>query len=122
MNDWMIAAMPYAFWGIIIHMVVDWFLQNEWMALNKSNLKHFAGYVHAGFHFLGMLLIFPWQYALAIAVIHLVIDTRVPLVWWRKLYRQTTIGEMAIHVAIWEDQVAHWLIICIISIVFARRF
>lgn len=113
-------ATELAFWGVTIHLTVDWLLQNEWMALNKSNLLHPAGYIHAGLHLVALTLIFPFQWALAIAVWHLLIDTRIPLKWWRKTYRQTTEGDMATHVAIWEDQVVHWLIICIATLLVTR--
>jgi hypothetical protein len=69
-------------WGIVIHLFCDWILQNQWMAENKMSLKHPAAYVHSGIHLAGLLLIFPWYAAVAIAITHLLIDTRV-LVWWR---------------------------------------
>lgn len=59
------------------------------------------------------VLVFQPAFALFIGVTHLLIDTRVPLIWWRKFYRQTTEGVFAIHVAIWEDQVAHIAIIAL---------
>ena len=36
--------------GLVAHLVADWILQNDWMALNKTKLWHPAGYVHAGIH------------------------------------------------------------------------
>lgn len=76
-------------WGVVVHLVCDWLLQNEWMALNKVSLRHPAAYVHSGIHGLAMLLVFPWWGALAIGVSHLLIDTRKPVVWWSRLIRQT---------------------------------
>ena len=40
--------------GLVAHLVADWLLQNDWMALNKMNLRHPAGWVHAAIH--GVLL------------------------------------------------------------------
>ena len=100
-------------WGVVIHLVVDWLGQNEWIAVNKAKRRpskyrasllertddtvwwdrHPAAYIHAGMHGAAQLLIFPWWAALAIGVTHLLIDTRVPVAWWSKLIRQTQPGE-----------------------------
>jgi hypothetical protein len=126
-------------WGIVIHLFCDWVLQNHWMAENKYRfagprdylrflgpapvgegplflLPHPAAFVHASIHGVTLLLIFPWPSALIIAVIHLLIDTRVPLSWWRKFYKQTTTGDMALHVAIWGDQVLHIFVLAIVAL------
>ena len=103
-------------WGIAIHLFCDWILQNHWMAQYKSSLLHPASWIHSSVHFLGLLFIFSPIVALAIAVIHLLIDTRVPLVWWRKFYRQTTEGPVALHVAIWSDQVAHATVLAVTAL------
>ena len=34
--------------ALAAHLVADWLLQNDWMALNKSNLRHPAGWAVAG--------------------------------------------------------------------------
>lgn len=94
-------------WGIVAHLVADWLLQNEWQAMNKVSLKHLAAYVHSGIHTLALACVFPWPAAFALGVSHLLIDTRRPLQWWRALIRQTREGPLAVHVAIWGDQVAH---------------
>lgn len=112
-------ATVIAFWGVTIHLIVDWLLQNHWMATYKASLRHPAAWVHAGLHTLALLLIFPPLYALAIGIIHLLIDTRVPLMWWRKTYRQTQTGDVALHVAIWGDQVVHWAVICGAALILA---
>jgi hypothetical protein len=106
--------------GIAIHLFADWILQNDWMARNKSSLLHPASWVHSGIHFVGLLLIFQWWVALIIAVTHLLIDTRVPLVWWRKFYRQTTEGPVALHVALWGDQVCHITVLAIVAFIVGR--
>jgi len=107
-----VSATDLLIWGTVIHLVIDWLAQNEWMAVNKAKRRkrfewradgtwitrwwdrHPAAYVHAGLHGGAQLLIFPWPAALAIAVTHLLIDTRVPVIWWSKLIRQTQPAEV----------------------------
>lgn len=102
--------------ALVWHLVADWLFQNEWQANNKTNLLHPAAYVHSGIHLLGLLVIFPLWIALLIALTHLLIDTRKPLVWWRKLIRQTTdpANPATIHVAFWGDQVVHILVLALV--------
>lgn len=107
-------------WGVVIHLVVDWLGQNHWMATYKSSLKHPAAYVHSGLHLLGLLLIFPPLAALALAVVHLLIDTRRPLIWWRRVFRQTVDGPAALHVAMWGDQVCHIAALAVAALVVAH--
>jgi hypothetical protein len=103
-------------WGIVVHLVIDWLGQNEWIAVNKAKRRieggnqallrwlrnkpiliynthwwdrHPAAYVHAGMHGAAQLLVFPWPAALAIGITHFLIDTRIPVEWWSKLIRQT---------------------------------
>ncbi len=103
-------------WGIVVHLFCDWILQNDWMAKYKSSLLHPASWVHSGIHLIGLLLIFPWWMAVIIASIHLLIDTRIPLQWWRKVYRQTREGEVALHVALWSDQVLHITVLAVAAL------
>lgn len=107
-------------WGIVIHLICDWLLQNDWMAKNKVNLRHPAGYIHGGIHGLGTVLIFPPVYAIMIGVSHWLIDLRFIMVWWRSFFRQTTDGVFAIPVAIWGDQVIHIAIIATMAILSTR--
>ena len=103
--------------GILIHLFCDWFLQNEWMAINKVNPKHVAGYLHAAIHTLGMMFIFPIWAAILIGALHWLIDLRFILAWWRKFYKQTADpnNPASLHVAFWQDQVAHIIVIALIS-------
>ena len=103
-------------WGIVVHLFCDWLLQNDWMARNKANLRYFAAWVHAAIHLVGLLLIFPPLAAVAIALIHLLIDTRLPLIAWRNIFRQTRTGPAALHVAMWGDQVAHITILALAAL------
>lgn len=103
-------------WGIVAHLVADWLLQNEWMALGKVNLRHPAAWTHGAIQLVALALVFPWSAALALTAAHMIIDTRGPLIWWRRVFRQTVAGPMAPHVAIWSDQVAHILCIAVAAI------
>lgn len=120
------------------HLFADWILQNDYMARNKANyvpfpsrpnhegdgplllIPHPAAWVHSGIHLVGLLFIFPWWMAVLIAISHLLIDLRFPLVWWRKFYKQTVTGDVALHVAIWGDQVAHITILAIAALIIGR--
>lgn len=107
-------------WGLVAHLLADFFLQNEWQALNKTSLKHPAAWVHAGIHLGALLFVFPPLAALALAVSHLLIDTRVPLRWWRALIAQSTDGRGFDAFAIWQDQAAHLLALALVAWVVAR--
>jgi hypothetical protein len=93
--------------GLVAHFVADWLLQNNWMAAHKIDLRHPAGWVHSAIHMALIGLALGWQAGLVLGLTHLLIDTRVPLRWWQRVYGQTTEGPYAIHVAIWADQVLH---------------
>ena len=107
----------YLIWGVFWHLMADWILQNEWMALNKGSLRHPAAWVHGGIHALLMLLVFPWWAALIIGISHMVIDTRAIAMRWQSLFGQTTSGPFALPVALWLDQVLHVAIIGILTTV-----
>ena len=133
MNPHDLSASDILVWGIVLHLFADWPLQTDWMAANKSNLRHPAGYVHAGIHGLLLSLIFGWA-AIALAVLHLLIDTRKPLIWWGKAIGQTQpanriifqrwqyeteeipVYDMGMEVRIWVDQVFHITCIAVAAI------
>ena len=94
-----------------MHLIGDWILQNDWMAENKPNLRHPAAWVHTAVHVVLMTLVLGWLAGLVLGALHMLVDTRGPLQWWRRKFRMTTEGPNAIHVAIWSDQVLH--IVCI---------
>lgn len=93
--------------GLVAHLVADWLLQNDWMARNKMNLKHPAAWTHAAIYALLLGLALGWQAGLALAGLHLLIDTRVPLSWWQRVFRQTIQGPAALPTAMWADQALH---------------
>lgn len=115
---------PEAFiWGLVSHIVADWFLQNDWMAQHKTSLKHSAAWIHSGIH--GLCFAWMGWWAFAIFATHILIDIRTPLIWWRKFYRMklhdpnqdaaSVWNQVAMHVAFWQDQMAHVLVIAIIA-------
>ena len=99
-------------WAVVVHLIFDWLLQNEWMAQNKTSLRHPAAYVHSGLHTLGMLLLFPWWLALGVGISHLLIDTRKPVTWWIETVKQMPPSTPSYtHVEIWLDQIFHLLML-----------
>jgi hypothetical protein len=93
--------------ALVLHLVGDWILQNDWMARNKCDLRHSAAWVHSTIHGLLLALVLGPLGGLVLGIVHLLIDTRVAQNWWRDVFRQTGAGEMGTHVTIWCDQVIH---------------
>jgi hypothetical protein len=93
--------------GLIAHLIADWLLQNDWMAKKKVSLRHPAAWTHAAIHVLLLTVALGWQAGLALGALHLLLDTRKPLDWWQKVFKQTTEGPMAVTVRVWADQVLH---------------
>lgn len=108
--------------GVVAHIVADLFLQNDWMSDNKKDLRHRAAWIHSGIHF-ACFLPLGWQFAAIVFVTHILIDTRKPLEWWRKVYRMKSYDPskpsgdiwnvIATQVAFWQDQYAHILVIAL---------
>jgi hypothetical protein len=126
-NPWELSATELVVWGVVLHLVADWPLQSDWMAQKKSNLRHPAGYVHAGIHGLLFAVIFGWA-AIPLAVSHLLIDTRKPIDLWMRMMCQKepsglkvgsaegmdppiVVVDMGMWVKLMMDQVFH--IICV---------
>ena len=93
--------------ALVLHLIGDWLLQNDWMARCKVDLRHPAAWVHAGIHAVLLSLVLGWVGGLVLGLVHMLVDTRVPQQWWRRIFRQTQEGEIALHVAVWADQVIH---------------
>lgn len=102
--------------------------KDDWQANHKTNWTHPAAWIHSGFHLGALLFVFRWEIALAVAATHFLIDLRTPLIWWRKLIgmkqfdpRPEMEGSMhnqiAVHVAFWQDQMAHIAILIIACLV-----
>jgi hypothetical protein len=107
-------------WGVMIHLMADWLLQNDWMALNKVNLRHPAAWVDSGIHTAGLLLVFAWPAALLIGLTHLLIDTRRPLLWWMRVIKQVPTATRLPIVEIWLDQVMHIMVLAIAALIVTR--
>jgi hypothetical protein len=93
--------------GLIAHLVADWILQNNWMACHKTNLRHPAAWTHAGIHGLCLTLALGWVAGLVLGLVHLLIDTRVPVTFWMRHFKQCTNAPNADPIAIWLDQTLH---------------
>lgn len=105
-------------WALVAHLVADWMFQTEWMAIHKTNLRHPAGWTHAGIHILFSWLVFPWYLALLVGITHLLIDTRRPLLWWMKVIKQMQNGPQRMVVEIWLDQVFHITVLALVILAF----
>lgn len=137
MIDFSAAATILLVWGVVAHLVADWLTQNEWVALHKmlrrtptSSVfdRHPSAYVHATIHGAVQLLIFPWQAALVIGFVHMLIDMREPVIGWSKLIHQTTPEEtpapaeclsIGQAVTIAADQVWHMVVIAVAAFIVA---
>jgi hypothetical protein len=86
------------------------------------SLCHPAAWVHGVIHFAGLDMVFWTPVAICIAILHMLIDTRRPLMRWRKVFGQTTEGPMAVHVALWGDQVLHIAVIAAAALLQARSY
>lgn len=93
--------------GLVAHLVADWLLQNTWMAVNKTSLRHPAAWVHAGIHTLCLSLALDPISGLVLGVVHLLIDTRVPLNWWFRFFKNRGGPPLPDVVAIGTDQALH---------------
>jgi len=93
--------------GFIAHLVADWLLQNEWMAVNKSNLLHPAGWIHAAIYGLMLGLGLGWKGGVVLGILHLFIDTGRPVDWWIRLFKKCERSPQLNLIRIWTDQVIH---------------
>lgn len=134
MNPRNLSASDLLLWGIVLHLIADWLLQNDWMAENKQSPLHPAAWVHAGIHGCLFALIFGWA-AFPLTVAHLLIDTRVPVIWWSQFIRQTpstifmvsnpktkkqvALMDVGTVVRIWVDQVFHIACVAVVALLVA---
>jgi Protein of unknown function (DUF3307) len=95
--------------GLIAHLVADWIFQNDWMARNKMSLRHPASWTHAAIQGLCLGLALGWLAGLVLGVAHLLIDTRVFLVWWMRSFKKCHQAPDASSIATWLDQTLHIL-------------
>jgi hypothetical protein len=93
--------------GLVAHLVADWLLQNDWMALNKQNLRHPAGWVHASIHGLLLGLALGWAGGIVLGILHLFLDTGRPLNWWIRVFKKSDSTPQAALIRLWTDQTMH---------------
>ena len=74
--------------AFMLHLVGDWLLQNEWMAVNKVRLSHPAAWIHAGIHALLLGSVLGWVGGLVLGLLHSLVDTRVPIRWWIRVFKK----------------------------------
>ncbi len=133
MNPFDLSASDLLIWGLVLHLIADWPLQNDWMANNKalrSNVwtdspawwsRHPAAYVHAGIHGVFLSIVFGWV-AIPLAISHFLIDMRTPIIWWSNLIGQTqpkgnpAVVDIGTEVRFWTDQVFHITVIAIAAL------
>lgn len=101
-------------WGLVAHLLGDFILQNDWLARNKGDLTHPAAWIHSAIHGILLGLVLGWTAGLILALVHILVDTRVPLTWWQRVYRQTVEGEAGFMVAVWGDQTLHILSLAVV--------
>jgi hypothetical protein len=104
-------------WSGVAHLVADWLLQNEWMVRYKQDLRHPAAWVHGAIHTLALWLILPWPLALFVGISHVLIDTRKPIHWWKRLVGKTATGPPTQMVELWVDQVMHIVVLATVILV-----
>ena len=97
--------------GLVAHLVADWMLQNDWMARNKTNLRHPAAWSHAAIQALCLGLALGWMGGLVLGFVHLLVDTRVPVDFWMRQFKRCGQAPDAGEIALWLDQTLH--IVCI---------
>src|ERR1044071_9089894 len=68
--------------ALVAHLIADWLLQNNWMAKNKYSLVHPAAWIHASIYAASLALAIGWPAGLTLGLLHLIIDTGIPLQWW----------------------------------------
>jgi len=112
-----VSATELLVWGFVIHLIVDWLGQNQWIALHKTNLRHPAGYIHALVHTLALWIVFPIGAAATLGAAHLLIDTRRPLELWRRVMSQPTDGPEAFTIHVWRDQTLHLAVIAAAALI-----
>ena len=93
--------------ALVAHLLADWLLQNDWMAMHKMSLKHPASWVHALIHGLCLALALNPVAGLVLGLVHLLIDTRVPLDWWMRVIKKCDKAPNREMIAVWTDQVMH---------------
>src|SRR5689334_4339167 len=93
--------------AFMLHLIAVWLLQNEWMSVNKVHLSHQAVWVHAGIPGILLGLLLGWAGGITLGVLHILIDSRVPVRWWIKTFKKCEKSPDLPILLIGTDQVLH---------------
>jgi hypothetical protein len=93
--------------ALVAHLVADWLLQNNWMAQHKYQLRHPAAWVHGAIHALCLTWALGWQGGVVLSLVHMLIDTRIPVGWWMRNFKDSAHLPESREIAVWADQVLH---------------
>jgi hypothetical protein len=93
--------------ALVAHLIADWLFQNNWMARNKGRLLHPAAWVHGLIHGICLGLALDLRAGIFLGLLHMLIDTRVPLTWWMHNIKGSADEPEAASIAVWADQVIH---------------
>jgi Na+(H+)/acetate symporter ActP len=99
--------------AFVAHWVADWLLQNDWMAHHKTSLSHPAAWVHGAIQALALAWALGWVAGLALGLLHVLIDTRVPLRWWIDRFKKSAHAPDASNISLWTDQALHIAVIAL---------
>lgn len=103
--------------ALMLHLLADWLLQNEWMAINKVRITHPAAWVHGSIHGVLLGLVLGWVGGLVLALLHIFVDSRIPIRWWVKHFKKCERSPDLPIILIGCDQVLHvgciaaWIVI-----------
>lgn len=93
--------------ALMLHLIADWLLQNEWMAVNKVRLSHPAAWVHGSIHAVLLGFVFGWVGGVVLGSVHMLVDTRVPIRCWIKVFKRCETSPDLPILLIGCDQVIH---------------
>ena len=93
--------------ALMVHLIGDWLLQNEWIAINKVRWNHPAAWIHGAIHGVLLGLVFGWVGGLVQPILHMFIDTRIPIRWWIKVFKKCDRSPDLPILLIGCDQVLH---------------
>ena len=93
--------------ALMLHLIADWLLQNEWMAVNKVRLSHPAAWVHGLIHGVLLGLVLGWVGGVVLALLHIFVDCRIPIRWWVQVFKKCERSPDYAVILIGCDQVLH---------------
>ncbi len=106
--------------ALVAHLVADWLLQNDWMAVKKKNLLHPAAWIHGLIHAVLLGLALGPLGGAVLGILHVLIDTGKPIDWWVKFFKKCDGAPHALLIRIWTDQVLHIALIAAWVALYAR--